>query len=142
MPNYTTPREPRKTCSKCKRSLTLDHFTADKRKAYGVTCHCRDCKRAYRQANRRMLRRSAYRRRANDSDYARKRVAWNAVYYALQHGQLHKPDTCEVCGVHGERIQAHHDDYDKPFEIIWCCQSCHSQLDKARREEESRDASA
>jgi len=132
---HTTSGVPRKTCSKCQRALPISQFDADRRKAYGVTSHCKDCRRAYRQANKRRLLQAQYIRRADNPNYDRQRVAWNKVYYALQHGQLQKPDTCEVCGAQlgVDNIQAHHDDYDKPFEIIWCCQNCHITLDKARR---------
>lgn len=138
MHNHTTPPVPRKTCSKCGRSLPLSHFHADGSKASGLASSCRDCKRAYRQANKHRLLEAQYARRANNPDYDAKRRAWNALYYALRTGKIARPDTCEVCGGwFGERIQAHHEDYDRPYDVIWCCSDCHAELDRARRERET-----
>jgi hypothetical protein len=53
---------------------------------------------------------------------------WRAQYLvkkALKKGTLNKSDSCEECGDRWCRIQAHHEDYDKPLEVIWLCPSCH-----------------
>jgi len=39
---------------------------------------------------------------------------------------LEKPEVCEECG--GPNPQAHHPDYDKPFEVHWLCRACHLKL--------------
>lgn len=41
-------------------------------------------------------------------------------------GKVNKPDACSVCGK-GGRIEAHHKDYSKPFEVLWLCTSCHGK---------------
>jgi ribosomal protein S27AE len=44
------------------------------------------------------------------------------VAYALRAGYLtRKP--CERCGA--EKVHAHHEDYTKPLDVMWLCQSCH-----------------
>ncbi len=45
----------------------------------------------------------------------------NAVY----RGKIKKLP-CEVCG--DVKVQAHHDDYSKPFEVKWLCSFHHKQL--------------
>lgn len=57
--------------------------------------------------------------------------------YAIEKGLLKKPDRCEVCEkkVSGHKLQAHHEDYTKPLEVIFLCYSCHADAD---RERESR----
>lgn len=53
---------------------------------------------------------------------------------AIRSGKLKKPERCQVCGqVPSKRIEAHHTDYSKPLEIIWCCTKCHELLDQERR---------
>ena len=48
---------------------------------------------------------------------------------------LTKPTKCEMCGKpdsltnNGRSIiQAHHEDYNKPLEVLWVCISCHTRL--------------
>jgi len=36
------------------------------------------------------------------------------------------PGKCEACGK-GDFIQAHHEDYNKPTEVIWLCAACHKK---------------
>lgn len=66
-----------------------------------------------------------------------KNSARNAVRTAIEYGRLTKPDECSVCGLGAKRsdgvsaIQAHHDDYAKPLDVMWLCPKCH----KKRHEE-------
>lgn len=73
-----------------------------------------------------------------------KRKAQHMVEKAIKRGSL-KPQPCEECGEQGtmadgrNRVQAHHDDYGKPLEVRWLCQSCHHEWHKhntAKGEEE------
>ena len=57
--------------------------------------------------------------------------AQNVLESAIKSGKFARRYVCEVCGDSGEmkdgrsKIQAHHDDYDKPLEVRWLCQKCH-----------------
>jgi len=51
----------------------------------------------------------------------------NAVARALKRGLLFKLP-CEKCG--DEKSLAHHEDYDKPLDVVWLCQVCHMQRHK------------
>ena len=51
--------------------------------------------------------------------------AHKALYRAVRRGKIVKPTNCQMCGISGVRIIAHHHDYDKPLDIIWVCASCH-----------------
>lgn len=55
---------------------------------------------------------------------SKKRQATKMVNSRVAAGTMHKPDSCERCGTEGP-VQAHHDDYDKPLDVIWLCTSCH-----------------
>lgn len=39
-----------------------------------------------------------------------------------------KPNTCEKCMMQKDRIEAHHEDYSKPLEVVWLCVSCHKKM--------------
>lgn len=58
--------------------------------------------------------------------------AQRAVARALACGTLERPSECGQCG-RRVRISAHHEDYTKPLEVIWLCQSCHVLLHADRR---------
>lgn len=45
----------------------------------------------------------------------------------VKRGKL-KKQPCEVCG--SEKVEAHHDDYDKPAEVRWLCKVHHVDLHK------------
>lgn len=53
------------------------------------------------------------------------RRAYDAVRSALKSGRLVRPDSCQSCGTTERRIDAHHDDYEKPLDVKWVCRSCH-----------------
>jgi hypothetical protein len=56
-----------------------------------------------------------------------KRAAHILLGNALRNGGIVKPKNCTMCGK-GGRIHGHHDDYAKPFEVIWCCAECHGHI--------------
>jgi hypothetical protein len=62
--------------------------------------------------------------RAEDS---RRQVAHNAVRRAIINGSIIK-SPCIRCG--NEKSVAHHEDYDKPLDVVWLCQPCHKQRHK------------
>jgi hypothetical protein len=127
-----------KLCLRCKRELPISQFQKDRNQKDGFYSLCKDCKREYRQSNKDKLLVAQYERRVGNADLAPMRKAWNALYCALKKGKIIKPEYCSVCQkwVGTDKIQAHHRDYSQLFEITWCCQDCHVELDKARREAE------
>lgn len=48
--------------------------------------------------------------------------AHDVVYQAKKKGLL-VPQPCERCGA--RNVHAHHEDYDKPLEVLWLCPSHH-----------------
>ena len=53
--------------------------------------------------------------------------ARSKVHHAVRVGNI-TPQPCEVCG--SDKVQAHHDDYDKPLEVRWLCRKHHRALHK------------
>ena len=40
-----------------------------------------------------------------------------------------RPDVCPICW-YKWRIIAHHPDYTKPYDVVFCCQICHDKIHK------------
>ena len=59
------------------------------------------------------------------ADYPKAVRATDKVRYALRTGKLVRPEYCEDCGKVC-KVVAHHKDYDKPLEVDWLRQVCHS----------------
>ena len=60
--------------------------------------------------------------------------AQRAVSMAIKKGDLTRPARCSAEGcTASENIQAHHEDYSKPLDVIWLCASHHSRLHVDRR---------
>jgi formylmethanofuran dehydrogenase subunit E len=53
--------------------------------------------------------------------------AYNKIRYAINTGKLIKPNKCEKCGEE-KKVAAHHNDYTKPYDIMWLCSKCHKKL--------------
>lgn len=53
------------------------------------------------------------------------------VLKAIRKGILTK-QPCEICG--DIRVEAHHDDYNKPLKVTWLCKDCHKLLHIIRKE--------
>lgn len=149
-----TEASKQKECFKCKEVKPVSEFYAHKAMADGLLGKCKECTKsdvhAYRRKNIEALRRydrargddpkrKAARRRYRQTISAErmkaykerwqaqnkeKRAAHIAVGNAFRDGKLEK-QPCERCG---ERlVQAHHEDYSRPFDITWLCRACHGQ---------------
>lgn len=48
---------------------------------------------------------------------------------ACKRGEIAKPSTCLDCGLGfpSSRLHGHHENYSKPFEVIWVCYVCHAK---------------
>lgn len=51
------------------------------------------------------------------------------VYYAVKTGKIKRG----VCPCGSKKTNAHHEDYSKPFDIIWLCSACHNRLHAERK---------
>lgn len=57
----------------------------------------------------------------------RKRDACRSHAGVYKRRGLLVPQPCAVCGS-GDQIEMHHEDYDKPLEVIWLCRPHHRAL--------------
>jgi len=60
-----------------------------------------------------------------DEHHRLKVFAKNQVMIEIRKGNIKRPHYCSKCGKFGLRIEGHHEDYDKPLEVIWLCRACH-----------------
>src|SRR5208337_2450073 len=51
---------------------------------------------------------------------------------AVNAGILVRPDSCQRCGQAHPKIEGHHPDYTKPFEVEWLCPKCHKKEHRAK----------
>jgi hypothetical protein len=92
--------------------------------------YCRGCHAADIRA--RGYVRLGYKRPMTPGYHARKLVRLRASY-ARAMGRL-KPVPCPCgCRTLLGRLQMHHEDYDKPFDVVFCCATEHRRLDALRR---------
>lgn len=64
---------------------------------------------------------------------AQAHAAHAQVAYAIKTGKLIRPDACSNpdCKGGGGQIEAAHESYDRPLQVIWLCASCHRAWDRA-----------
>jgi hypothetical protein len=72
---------------------------------------------AGKQAKKRAM--DAYHKR-----YPMKYAAHVITRNYVRDGKLIPAASCSVCGS-TEKIEGHHDDYTKPLDVRWLCESCH-----------------
>lgn len=59
--------------------------------------------------------------------YANKHRANNLLTKAIKNNKVKKPEKCSVC-LKKAKIDGHHYDYSKPYDVIWVCRQCHSNI--------------
>jgi len=90
-------------------------------------------KRAHKYAHKK----SEYMKRYMDRSPEKYR-ARNIVNAAIRDGKL-KPSPCVRCGF-ALGVQAHHEDYSKPLDVMWLCTKCHGERHREINEERRRSA--
>lgn len=131
----------RKICIRCTINKELEDFYLHKRMADGHLNVCKECvKKMVRNRSRsergRELdrkRNQTKKRKAKLIEYQRKRraklqkeyKARGVVSTAIRKGTLIK-GICEICGE--VKVEAHHEDYNKPLEVKWLCGTHHRAL--------------
>lgn len=54
------------------------------------------------------------------------------IRHALRAGRMIKPKRCEECGDE-RKLLGHHEDYEHPLQVMWCCYPCHAVIEKRKR---------
>lgn len=50
--------------------------------------------------------------------------AQRKVRKAVLSGKLIRPSHCQICNIEA-KVHGHHEDYNRPFDVIWMCSKCH-----------------
>lgn len=60
---------------------------------------------------------------------SKRELAQSKYICALRSGLLVKPTSCSVCGSDDYRgIVGHHEDYERPLDVVWLCIGCHNRV--------------
>lgn len=54
--------------------------------------------------------------------------AHKKVASALKSKILKNPGECSSCRLKTSYLDAHHEDYSKPLEVVWLCPTCHRKI--------------
>lgn len=68
----------------------------------------------------------------NNIRYKKQKLCINKLNFAIQMGRVARPKVCSKCLEEGS-IEGHHENYDKPFDVIWLCKICHCGLHKCKK---------
>lgn len=134
-----------KMCFKCNVVKILSEFYKHSMMADGHLNKCKECTKAdanfHREKNLDKVRQYDRERgkrperiKANveitkmwNAEDRRRKKAHNMVARAISSGKLVR-QACLRCG--NLKSLAHHEDYNKPLEVMWLCQPCHKQRHK------------
>jgi hypothetical protein len=65
-------------------------------------------------------------------------IARTLVFDAVADGVLVRPQTCSRCLAPTPHIVAHHENYDRPFQVIWLCHACHYRIHNTPEKEQAK----
>jgi hypothetical protein len=135
-----------KTCFKCQKNKPVSEFYRHPKMGDGRLGKCKACTkadvtkhrnenikkiRAYDNRRAKLPHRKELRNRVNEKYFKnnpRRRRAMHAVNNAVRAGRLVR-QPCQVCGSE-KWIHAHHENYDKPLDVMWLCPAHHKERHK------------
>lgn len=71
-------------------------------------------------------RRESLRKHFRNPANQHKQVARRALGHEVRMGRITPPSSCEKCGA--AKVEAHHEDYGKPLDVMWLCRRCHKEM--------------
>ena len=147
-----------KECAMCKKTKDDSDFHVARKSPDGLASYCRSCMSEYHadwySKNQDRRREQNRRYQLNNSEKAKKTsTEWrlnnrerfleiqrnsksrnphkvrarSILTNAVKSGRVDKPNNCSSCGNYGI-MQAHHNDYDKPLDVVWLCPKCHGLI--------------
>ena len=83
-------------------------------------------KKKYYKENRERVLERWYNYRTNKKNKI-KLKARDLLKYAVQTGKIKRTQKCTNC-LQNKTVEAHHENYNEPYNVVWLCLSCHSRL--------------
>lgn len=114
-------------CSICKKHKELSQFYKAVGRYNGRDSKCIDCKKEWEKQYR--ITRKTYWANYKKKN-AFKQKAREKLRYAVKMGRVKK----QKCKCGNSRVEAHHEDYSEPLEVIWFCHKCHMDFDSKKKE--------
>lgn len=143
-------------CKKCGKEKQIDDFPKHKQCRAGVINTCKNCQKEYlkqwKKKNPDKIKK--YNKTRNETGIGRKCLReWQKKNKDKIKQNLSRPEVrlkhlarltlnnsiklgktkrmfCEICGE--EKSEAHHEDYNKPLEVMWLCNKHHRELHKLK----------
>lgn len=135
-----------KTCSKCYETKPTTDFYKSAINRDGLCGQCKVChnnKVIENRSNKKLLsfKQVAPHKKFWLQENKIKHKAHQAVSYAIQTGKLIR-QPCEKCGT-TQHVVAHHEDYNKPLDVVWLCKHHHRErhleIDKENKDKPKPD---
>ena len=129
-----------KFCARCKNEKAHDEFYKNAFTKDGLDSYCTSCKSEYYQQRKESKKLLSFKQVAPHQKFwlkenKLKKTAHQKVAYAIQKGELIR-QPCERCGT-TDHVVAHHEDYNKPLDVLWLCKhhhmERHSELDRMEK---------
>lgn len=67
-------------------------------------------------------------------------LAYSRLQNAIDQGKLVRPENCSRCGgnpgrdrLGRSRIEGHHEDHNRPLDVVWLCDKCHKEISPRAR---------
>ena len=112
------------SCLCCLEVKPLSDFSPKKGKTFSVSSSCRKCQAIKQAAKTRAKRDRLPIGRFDKWSNAEKVKARSKVSSGIALGSI-TSQPCVVCG--NKKTQGHHEDYDKPLDLIWLCSEHHAK---------------
>ncbi len=127
----------KRTCTDCRLKKPLSDFYKDRSRPLGHTYLCKKCeyikcrrhrktRRVWNKNNKASVNKAVreYNKRNPDKQKAR-----SIFTKAVKSGKIER-QPCRECGK--DKSHGHHEDYNKPLEVIWLCHQHHKDIHGGR----------
>lgn len=125
-----------KYCKLCDSTKPHSEFYKDCHNRDGFMNKCKDCYRviARNKVISDVTRMKSRQRTALQQVDPKKKSANKKLQQKVRSGKIQKWPACAVPECEFDKVEAHHPDYDRPFDVIWLCRSHHRLAHYAAKE--------